>query len=348
MAMWCVCRDRYILEDFADSFQHVFSLPSFDTLRVYRAHTASISAISISPFPPPLPGKTDVSQRIAKEYQGSITKSPSPSARGQKPPPVPHTPANNIHIATSSIDGNVCVSSLVNPDDVLSRRFGRPVQAAALSPDYKNDWTYVSGGKAGNLVLTVGGAAGKTSVSNTDPHASLASGWLGAIGLGGNSGTDAVLHSGEGTINTIKWSLSGRFLVWVNEYGIKTMRTNLHLESNEVDYAWKRISHTDRPAGTTWEEMSGVWTARAEWIDEDGLEIDDYDTPTPGQGLLNGSEIETQSIKSAISARPKPIELIKEKLVVGWGDAIWIFNITDGLRGAGKDRRMGKADLIKL
>lgn len=240
------------------------------------------------------------------------------------------------------------VCSLVDPDDVILRKFGRPIQGVAVSPDYKNDRSYVSGGKAGNLVLTVGGQVGRSSVSNTDPHASMASGWLGAIGLGGSNGTDTVLHSGEGNISTIKWSLSGRFLVWVNEYGIKIMRTNLHLESNEVDYAWKRISHTDRRSGPIWDEMAGAWTARAEWVDEDGLEIDDYDTPTAGLGPQNGAEVETQSVRSVTSARPKPVELKQEKLVVGWGDCVWIFIVTDGLRGAGKDRRMGKADIIKL
>jgi vacuolar protein sorting-associated protein 41 len=318
-------------------------LPSFNVLRVYRAHTASVTAISISPFPPPLPTKPEA--KLASEQQEP--REAIPSTRG-KQPAIPNIPSNAIHIATSSIDGNVCVYSLLNPEEVILRKFGRPVHAVAISPNYKHDRTYVSGGKAGNLVVTVGGQAGKSSQSNTDPNASLTTGWLGAIGLGGNNGTDEVIHSGEGSITTIKWSLSGRFVVWVNEYGIKTMRTNLHLESNEHEFAWKRISHTDRPAGAKWEEMAGVWNARADWIDEDGLELEDDEDPTPTVGVRKLVESDTASIRSATSTKPKTLELKKEKLVVGWGDAVWIFTLLDGLRGSGKERRMGKAEIVTL
>lgn len=241
---------------------------------------------------------------------------------------------------------------MLNSEDVILRKFGRPVQAIALSPNYRYDRTYISGGKAGNLVLTVGGQVGKSSQSNTDPNVSIATSWLGTIGLGGTSGTDTVIHSGEGNISTIKWSLGGRFMVWVNEYGVKTMRTNLHLESNEMDYAWKRISHTDRPKDSKWEDMSGVWIARAEWIDEEGLEWgeeeeEDGSRPSGPTASKNGLPAGLVRANSSIS-KPKGLDLKKEKLVVGWGDAVWIINIIDGLRGAGKERRMGKAEITTL
>ena len=327
----------------------MFSLPSFATIRVYHAHTASITAISISPFPPPLP--TNQESRNGAESQTTSAQKNSPAKKLQ-PQVLPNTPSNAIHIATASIDGNVCVYSLINPEDVVLRKFGRPVQAVALSPNYRYDRTYVSAGKAGNLVLTVGGQAGKSSQSNTDPTASIAASWLGTIGLGGNNGTDTVLHSGEGNISSIKWSLGGRFMVWVNEYGVKTMRTNLHLESNEMDYAWKRISHTDRPKDSKWEDMSGVWIARAEWIDEEGLEWgdeedgDDSSTPMRANGKNGLPTIPLRTNSSII--KPKGLDLKKEKLVIGWGDAVWIINLIDGLRGAGKERRMGKAEITTL
>jgi vacuolar protein sorting-associated protein 41 len=89
------------------------------------------------------------------------------------------------------------VQSLVEHKDVQVRNFARPVQAVALSPDYKNDRTYVSGGLAGNLVLSVGGRAGTISTSTTTgTAAAAASGWLGTIGLGTNTGKDTILHSG--------------------------------------------------------------------------------------------------------------------------------------------------------
>ena len=66
---------------------------------------------------------------------------------------MPNTPSNQIYIASASIDGHVCVSSLVDPKDVTLRNFARPVQAVALSPDYKNDRSYLSGGLAGELIL---------------------------------------------------------------------------------------------------------------------------------------------------------------------------------------------------
>ena len=224
------------------------------------------------------------------------------------------------------------------------RNFARPVQAVALSPDYKNDRTYVSGGLAGNLVVTVGGRAGTSSTSTTTGSAAAtASGWLGTIGLGTNAGRDTVLHSGEGTISTIKWSLSGKFVAWVTEHGVKVMRSHLHLEGIDVDAAWKRIGHIDRPDDDGWEEMAGVWKARVEWIDEKTLEMDEDDkareasTSSPATARLK-----QQATKSSMRI---------EKLLIGWGGTIWIVNIHPGGTGVGKhvgERNVGKPEIIKM
>jgi hypothetical protein len=216
---------------------HVLSLPALQSLKVYHAHTASVSAISISPNPPPVPtARPEGPQRLASQLQQE-TSSPGKGSTGPKnspkQPPVPLTASNQIHIATSSIDGNICVASLVDEKDVQLRNFGRPVQAVALSPDYKNDRAYLSGGQAGSLILTTGGQAGRSANATTTGAAAAASGWLGSFGLGANTGTDKVLHSGEGTISTIKWSRSGKYVLWVNEHGIKIMRSNLKLESED-------------------------------------------------------------------------------------------------------------------
>lgn len=210
--------------------------------------------------------------------------------------------------------------SLVDPDDVVLRKFGRPLQSVALSPNYKQDRTYISGGLAGNLILTVGGKVGKSETSNLGGAATATAGWLGAMGLGNNNGMDNSLHHGEGTINTIKWSLSGKYVVWVNEYGIKIMRTNLQLESNDSAHAWKRMGRIDRPDRPGWEEMAGVWRARAEWIDEDGLEqLDEELTLFNGTTPKPGDDIETQSTRSNMSSVKAQKPERKERLVVGWG-----------------------------
>ena len=163
----------------------------------------------------------------------------------------------------------------MDPKDVTLRNFARPVQAVALSPEYKSDRSYLSGGLAGELILTVGGQAGVRSNANTSHAAAAAQGWLGAIGLGGNSGKDTVLHSGEGIISTIKWSLSGKYVAWANEYGIRIIRSNIHLHSADAESAWKTVGFIEKPNRRIWEEMASVWKARLEWIDDGWLESDD-------------------------------------------------------------------------
>lgn len=328
---------------------HVLSLPALQSLKVYHAHTASISAISISPYPPPLPTtRPEGPQRLASQLQQE-TLSPSKASPGAKNSPkqipVPPTASNQIHIATSSIDGNVCVASLVDEKDVQLRNFGRPVQTVALSPEYRTDRTYLSGGQAGSLILTTGGQAGRSANATTTGAAAAASGWLGSIGLGGNTGTDKVLHSGEGVISTIKWSKSGKYVLWVNEQGIKIMRSNLKLESGESGSEWTRISHVDRPARPGWEEMAGVWKARVEWIDRDNLETED---DTTVQHVLSGSGNGDAGEVGEVQ-RPAKKQNSAEEVIVGWGDNVWIIKVYPSGMGTGKEageRKAGRAEII--
>ncbi|KAL8710454.1 MAG: hypothetical protein Q9220_004886 [cf. Caloplaca sp. 1 TL-2023] len=332
---------------------HVLSLPSLSSIRVYHAHSASISAISISPFPPPLPTQKPVpAGRFASTQQSSpapsVTDLNARSTPGKSPrqPPVPLMPSNQIYIATSSIDGNVCVASLTDPKDVTLRNFGRPVQGVALSPDYKNDHSYLSGGLAGNLILTVGGRTGTSSNSNAGAGAAAtASGWLGAIGLGSSTGKDTILHSGEGAIRTIQWSLSGRFVVWFNEKGIKLMRSNLHLETADSENSWKRISHIDYPNREIWQDMVGVWKPRAKWVDESGLEgdrLDTNDTNGMQEKSLWGDSLGIPFVK------PTPKRKRSEKLVVGWGDTIWIIDVLPETLGSGREADQRKKASVQI
>lgn len=317
-------------------------------LRVYHAHSASVTSISVSPYPPPLPTGSDLFGRVSTEEGGQTSKpasdhSQSPKqSKTQRQINLPSTPSNSIYIATSSIDGNVCVSSLVNPKDVQLRNFGRPIQAVSLSPEYKSDRTYLSGGRAGSLVVTTGGRVGASSKSTLiTGNTSNSSGWFGSLGFGANNGKDTVLHSGEGTINAIKWSLSGKYVVWVNEEGIKIMRSNLHLENVDSEFAWKRMCHIDRPDRPGWEEMASVWKPRCEWVDENMMELDDNNiaygnTTNDGSNYSNNQTQEPRKQKSL------------EKLVVGWGGTIWVINVFPGGSGVGKnagERTIGSVEV---
>ncbi|KAI1878235.1 uncharacterized protein JN550_000417 [Neoarthrinium moseri] len=332
---------------------HVTQLPTFQSLRVYHAHSASATSLSISPYPPPLPPTTLKSEVATRAISLSMNQRPAsrqsqkPTAgttqrKPREPDPLPNIPSNNIFIGTSSMDGNVCVQSLLDVKDVSLRNFARPVQAVALSPDYKNDRTYLSGGQAGSLVLTVSPPQGR-STSTIVSTTAAASGWLGSMGLGANTGKDTVLHTGEGIISTIKWSLSGKYVVWLNEHGIKIMRSNLHLESANAEDAWKRIGHIDRPQTDEWEEMAGVWKGRAEWIDEQAVETDE-----------EGAAPEPMSAPSPAAAKLKHLstksERKFERLLIGWGGTIWIIHVHPGGVGVGRnagEKLIGKAEIAK-
>ena len=286
---------------------HVLALPAMHSLRTYHAHSATITSVSVSPPIPPKSGNSN---------------------------------SNQIYIATSSLDGHVCVSSLLDANDVQLRNFARPVQAVALSPDYRSDRTYLSGGLAGSLILTIGGKPGITIDANTNSTAAAAaSGFLGSFGLGGDRGKDTVLHSGEGGISTIKWSLSGKWVVWVNEEGIKIMRSHLRLGSEQSEDAWRRIAHAARPNRKGWEEMSGVWRGRCEWVDERKIEVDEEEEG--GGTVPNGKQVNGTATSKTSSKKAAP-----ETLVVGWGDTAWILHVLQGGTGAGGKKQVGSADIV--
>lgn len=240
------------------------------------------------------------------------------------------------------MDGNVCVQSLIDLKDVHLRNFARPVQSVALSPEYKSDRTYLSGGLAGQLIATVGGGTGRSTSTTVGTAAATASGWLGSMGLGTSTGKDTVLHSGEGTISTIKWSLSGKYVAWLNEHGIKIMRSSLHLDSGSED-AWKRIGHIDRPQTDEWETMASVWKGRAEWIDEQAFGDED----SPRSAAEAAASPATAMLKQQGAAAKKGVE----RLLVGWGGTIWIIHVHPGGVGTGKhvgEKNLGRAEIVKM
>jgi vacuolar protein sorting-associated protein 41 len=151
-----------------------------------------------------------------------------------------------------------------------------------------------------------------------------------------------VLHSGEGIISTVKWSHSGKYVVWLNELGIKIMRSKLHLESAESEDAWKRIGHIDRPHTEEWDMMAGVWKGRAEWIDEEAVEPDEKPLPA--------NAAQSPALDKLKRQQDKGVKQV-ERLVVGWGGTIWIIHVHPGGIGVGKragERLIGKAEIVKM
>ena len=322
---------------------YVFAIPSLETLRTYKAHSASVTAISISPYAPSLtvrdfasvnqdhaPERPATPQRTATaaSFASASPGSPKPKKARQPTLGVPHKSAGSIHIATSSIDGHVCVSSLLDEKDVTLRNFARPVQAVAVSPDYRSSRSYLSGGLAGQLILSSGGRQGASENANTINAAAAASGWLGQIGLGSSSGRDSILHQGEGAISAISWSLGGHFIAWANETGIKIMRSNIGLGSEDSELAWRRIGHIDRPQGGVWKEDGLLWQARLQWIDETSLAKSE-----DGSVVSNGTKISEKKT---------------EKLLAGWGDTVWMLHVyrEGSAARSGSSKGFKKPDII--
>ncbi|KAI1169876.1 hypothetical protein F4777DRAFT_161025 [Nemania sp. FL0916] len=337
--------------------QHVIQLPTFQSLVAYHAHDASVTSISISPYPPPALPPTLKPEALARAAAVQAASRPSSQHTESSPtrqqrkvrelPQVPNLPSNNISIATSSMDGLVRVQSLVDLKDCQLRNFARPVQAVAVSPEYKTDRTYLSGGRAGNLVLTVGAPQGRSTSTTVGTAAAAASGWLGSMGLGANTGKDTILHSGEGAISTIKWSLSGKYVVWLNEHGMKIMRTKMHLDGADADDAWKRIGHIDRPQTQEWEEMAGFWEGRAEWIDDQAIGTNDEEA----KGAENPSALTPAAAILALQAKNHDKSI--ERLIVGWGGTIWIIHVHPGNTSATPtksepQKSAGRAEIAKI
>lgn len=190
--------------------------------------------------------------------------------------------------------------------------------------------------------MTVGGQPGRSTSNTVGTAAATASSWLGSIGLSTNTGRDTILHAGEGDVNTIKWSLSGKYAVWLNEHGIKIMRTKIQLESVDAESAWKRIGHIDRPQTEEWDTMASVWKGRAEWIDEQNVDSDEVSNP-PEQGVSSAVD----KLREQQASAEKAIE----KLLVGWGSTIWIIHVHPGGVGIGKnvgERTVGRVDIVKM
>lgn len=300
--------------------QHILSLPSLAPLRTYHAHDASVNCISISPPPPP---PVAIPTRRHREVYSD----------------------RQISIASASIDGKVCIVPLVpgtppaagqlasaipyQKFEITRKDFKRPINAVALSPNFRIDRMFLTGGLAGNLLLSVA-SSGNNNGS-----------WM-SLGLG--AAKDTVLHSGEGAISAIAWSKeSPCYVAWANEQGIKIMRSHiipptLQRQNPEVlagnpgmmgwipglgsvvgggksasEVAWRRISAIERPESIT-EELASLHKPRLEWIDRRTLL-----TSEPADAA-KGTTLHVEDVNWGD----------KEKLLVGWGGTVWVIDVFPG------------------
>ncbi|KAI5790592.1 hypothetical protein DFH27DRAFT_570591 [Peziza echinospora] len=337
---------------------HILSLPSLHPLRTYKAHSASITSISVSPPPPP-PFKPSASTPV-----------PTYQHQAQQGTPAAHT---NIYIGTSSIDGHVCItplSALLPPPgsdprhksqaaptatrEILLKNFSRPLLTVALSPNYGIDKTYLTGGLSTNLILSQHDKPGSKLTSSTvssSGNGNGGGGWgigipipWGGGGDGGNSGKDVILASGEGAVSIVKFSKeSARYVAWACESGIKIMRSHIFLPGEKDRFAkdtisgtpvkseWKRICAIERPE-TVSEEMAGVIKARIEWVDRRELREDDDEGQAPAPA----------------TAEKVGWEGGKEKLVIGWGSTVWVMNISSGEGAIDDSRRWGWGEILNI
>jgi hypothetical protein len=319
--------------------QHILSLPSLAPLRTYHAHSASVTCISISPPPPP---PAAIPTRRHKDAYSD----------------------RNISIASSAIDGLVCAVPLLPStppsqgqslstvpyakSEITLKNFKRPILAVALSPNFRADRTFLSGGLAGNLVLSVAPAGNVNG-----------GGWM-SLGMGGVK--DTILHSGEGTISAIAWSKeTPRYVAWTNEQGLKIMRSHIvpptvqkqgtqSLEdaagnpgvtgwipgfgsggrpAHEV--AWKRFAAMERPEGVP-EELAALHKPRLEWVDRRSLL-----TSEPADAAT-GSTLNVQDVDWGD----------KEKLLVGWGGTVWVIDVHPGSEQETGDRSNGYAEIVHI
>jgi len=110
-------------------------------------------------------------------------------------------------VATASVDGRVVVYSLSTPE-VFSFDFRRPMHTISLEPGFgkRGSRAYVSGGKAGVLVL----------------HEK---GWLGH--------TQTTIGTDEGPVWLTRWR--GQLIAWANDLGVKIYDTASQTRIGSID-----------------------------------------------------------------------------------------------------------------
>lgn len=99
---------------------------------------------------------------------------------------------DGTYLASSSMDGTVVIMNINDEKDITGNDFKRPVHSVALDPNYKATKAFISGGMAGDVILSERG-------------------WLGQR-------SDTVLQTSEDPVIAVYW-LEG-VIIWMNDSGI--------------------------------------------------------------------------------------------------------------------------------
>lgn len=137
---------------------------------------------------------------------------------------------DGYYFATGSIDGTVVIGSIEDPQDISGFDFKRPIHAVILDKNYTSTKTFISGGMAGEVILTQRN-------------------WLG-------NRTDTILEKNNGSIVGI-YTIDD-VVFWMNDTGItfystasKAKLLNIPFppdEQNRPDLYWPKVTfpETDR------------------------------------------------------------------------------------------------------
>lgn len=99
---------------------------------------------------------------------------------------------DGTYLGSASIDGTVVIASVKDSADVTASDFKRPVHSVALDPNYKSTKAFISGGMAGDVILSERGWLGKRA--------------------------DTILQTSEDPVIAVYW-LEG-LIIWMNDSGI--------------------------------------------------------------------------------------------------------------------------------
>lgn len=117
---------------------------------------------------------------------------------------------DGVYLASASIDGTVVIGSVNDAKDITASDFKRPVHSVALDPNYKSSKTFISGGMAGDVILSERG-------------------WLGQR-------SDTILQKSDDPVIAVYW-LEG-LIIWMNDSGINVFS----------QYTKKLLLNIPRPA----------------------------------------------------------------------------------------------------
>lgn len=116
---------------------------------------------------------------------------------------------DGYYIASASMDGTVVVGSITDPKDIVASDFHRPVHTVALDPNYKSSKIFISGGMAGDVILSERG-------------------WLG-------NRSDTVIQHSDDPVTAVYW-LEG-LIICLDDSGINVFG----------QYSREKLLHIDRP-----------------------------------------------------------------------------------------------------